>query len=218
MMTALMRHLPVMSAEELVRCLVATSRIGLVDQQFLVAIFHYLRKRRADLEAPEVIACIWSVYTLGYCRARFRRTLGYVLAKHVRLWNLSARSLCNILPALSEYGFWERLPLSLRHSIWRLASDEMRGSASMPPPREPRQEKSDNEWTLPKVEPGMFRHPHHYRRRRFLSRQHGIELLKDDPRQERWDERADLREMATVRDRPTGVTALEDFVSIIQKL
>merc|ERR1712232_1053032 len=73
--TALIDHLPDMDASELTRVLLATSRVGLVHKPLLLPLFLRLRALRDDLSAAEVLSCIWSVYTLGYCKPKFRRSL-----------------------------------------------------------------------------------------------------------------------------------------------
>ena len=60
-----------------------------------------------------------------------RRSLGHLLMTNVRRGKIPARVLLDVLPALNEFGYWERLPGSLRRSIWRLASEDMRQTCEM---------------------------------------------------------------------------------------
>jgi len=161
-------------AAELPRVLLATAKAELVFKPLLLPLFLAIRRVRQQLTAPEVVSCIWSLYTLDFCKPKFRRTLGERLLHHVKNREIAPRALSDVLPALSTFGYWERLPNSLRRSIWRLSSEELRRYAT-PPPQKPStmsralvnpptweevQKKADDRdkgWRLPSIEKNFFR-------------------------------------------------------------
>lgn len=75
-----------MTASELAHALVATANAEMLHTQFLLPLFLAIRQRRDELSGAEVISCIWSVFTLGFCKPKFRRTLCYRLLHHVQTY------------------------------------------------------------------------------------------------------------------------------------
>eukprot|EP00929_Paragymnodinium_shiwhaense_P086517 TRINITY_DN47016_c0_g2_i1.p1 TRINITY_DN47016_c0_g2~~TRINITY_DN47016_c0_g2_i1.p1 ORF type:complete len:1008 (+),score=256.97 TRINITY_DN47016_c0_g2_i1:134-3157(+) len=233
-------------ASELTRALLATAKAELLHKPLLRPLFWAIRRAREKLTAAEVVSCIWSVHTLKFCKKKFRRTLGERLLHFVKKREISARALSDILPALSAYGFWERLPGSLRRSIWRLSSDELRRGASpppkpnmsmnrasfKPPTAEEVQRKADERdkaWKLAGIEKGYFR-------RRFRPGSDGKHLVavtehlepapgnpEDRERREREEERAAMRQSLEESgqigpDGYRGTTAIEEFVEMVKRM
>eukprot|EP00927_Polykrikos_kofoidii_P066592 TRINITY_DN62163_c0_g1_i1.p1 TRINITY_DN62163_c0_g1~~TRINITY_DN62163_c0_g1_i1.p1 ORF type:complete len:1087 (-),score=149.53 TRINITY_DN62163_c0_g1_i1:130-3285(-) len=221
-------HIPALAADgrasDLARGLLATSRAQLVHKPLLLPMFMAIRRTRKSLVAEDVVSCIWSVYNLGFCKKKFRRTLGSSLLFHVKGRRIAPRTLRDILPALSHFGFWERLPAPLRRSVWRLASEKLRQGATPPPPeppifpREEKEEEADN-WLLPRITKGFFR-KRIKQDRHVLNYRHQIESLAPDPDKERAKERKEEREFIerTRGVTPSGRTAVEDFVALVKRL
>lgn len=217
-MDAMAPHLPNLGATELARCLLATARVEVVHEPFLMPLFQQLRQRRGQLSAPDVVSCIWSVHMLGFCAPKFRRTLGFVLLRHVKARKVAARTFRDLLPALVQLGFWERLPNSLRRSVWRLASDELRRGVSPPPsPRlkaaQGGEAAKPKPWRLPAIESIRQR----CRRDRRADQQSGAEVPKGRHEQE-LRERQEERELAEERPPTDGRTAVSDFISLVRRL
>jgi len=218
-MTAMSAHLPGMEAPELAPCLLATARVGIVHKPLLLPLFHRIHKLRGQLRASEVVSCIWSVHLLGFCKPKLRRSLGFVFLEQVRKRRVPARMICDVLPALSHLGYWERLPLSLQRSVWRLAEEDVRQSiAEPPPPRQPpaHDGEASRPWCLPRITPGLFRRR---ARGRIVSRLHQLESVAADPREEQWREDREERELAEEHGpQPTGRSAVDDFVRMVRRL
>mmetsp|Transcript_175197 Transcript_175197/g.561871 ORF Transcript_175197/g.561871 Transcript_175197/m.561871 type:complete len:1008 (-) Transcript_175197:465-3488(-) len=221
LMDVMSDHLPQMDAPELSRCLVGTARFEIVHRPFLIPLFHYLRQVRERLAPNEVTSSIWTVYSLGFCKPKFKRTLGFMLMEHAKERRLSARLLCDILPALGHFGFWDRLPLLLRLSIWRLATDDQRQGLTPPPPPQSPRDVAQAEgapvapklWRLPTLRKGFFR-----RRGHLLSRGQQLESLKPnvvkEEDKEKEAERAIVRESKAVG----GAKAVADFITMVKRL
>jgi len=218
-MAALSKQFPDMAGSELARCLLATARLELVHKPFLLPLFNELRWKRRELDANEVVSCIWSVYTLGYCKPKFRRMLGTRLTISVSKRDIPARTLRDILPALSHLGYWERLPDSLRRSVWRLADEDLRQCATPPPstPTVPRDLQSE-EWRLPSLEKGLFR-KRLRRGEHVFSKEHMLENMLPDSRKEAKREKKEEKKILTEAGvLPTGQTAVKDFITMVQRL
>lgn len=224
-MDALHYAFPLMDAGELSRCLVATAKAKMMHKPFLLPLFHYLRKAREDLTTGEIVSSIWAVHSLGFCKPDLRRSLGHLLMTNVRRGKIPARVLLDVLPALNEFGYWERLPGSLRRSIWRLASEDMRRGLSAPPAfQAPRPQDGDllstdnwkQNWRLPVLTPGLVKR---WQRRKTLSELHQMQSL-DTVGEEASGELKEQEEFARMHgsESGSGQSAMDDFVEMLRKV
>ncbi|CAK0867158.1 unnamed protein product [Prorocentrum cordatum] len=220
LMSALRPHVPRMGVAELGQCLLAAARVEIVHMPLLSPLYDRIRIHGDLLDPSEVLSCIWAVYLLGFCTGRLKRKLCAALLAHVRRERAPAGALRDVLPALGWLGFWERLPNSLRRSVWRMAGDDLRRCVSEPPPPpEPGAALSkEKAWRLPKLK-SMSEHL----RLKRLSRAHQLEALKVSAVQRRKQElveerEADLAEADELGERPPAPTAVDQFIQMVRRL
>lgn len=221
LLAVMAEHVPQMNAAELSRCLAGAANMGAVHKPLLLPLFHHIHKAREWLTASEVTTCIAAVYSLGYCKPKFRRTLGYMLMEHVNEHRLPARDLCNLLPALGYFGYWKRLSNSLRRSVWRLASEEQRQGMTPPPPPQNPQEMAreagglvaPQEWRLPTIRKGFFRQRTHLLSRSQQMAKLRLSHVKEEDKAKQ-AERQVIDEVAP----PNAAKAVADFISLVKRL
>lgn len=224
-MELLAGHFPEMDGAALSRCLLATARLELAHKPFLVPLIKRIRKQREELSAADVVSCIWSIYILDFCGPRFQRSIRTMLLERVKKQEVAARTLRDVLPALGHLQIWERLPNSLRRSVWRLAGDELRKGLAAPPPAMPPKPPSDvpafaKPWCLPPLESFKKR-----LKRSIANRKLRLdEAARSGADQERIQERAEERDLEarlTEEDDAKGAppkSAVDDFIQLVRRL
>lgn len=210
-------QLPNMNTSELVRCLLAVTRMGTLHRPFLDNLCLRLRDQRDTLSPSDVVSCVYAIHSLGsgrgYYNHKFRRSLRGVLSKHTRLHAIPARTIRDVLPAVGRLGMWRRLPESLRRSVWKMASDDLRQYVDEPPPK-PEWVAKDKAWRLPSISKDNFR-----RRGRMLSRAQLLESVAEDLKAKELQAKAEERKVQEqVGAQVTGTSATQDFVTMIRRL
>eukprot|EP00439_Symbiodinium_sp_Y106_P058788 s1545_g8.t1 len=189
--------IPAMDTAELTRCVVACARCHLVHEPFLRPVFQAIREKREELSPNDVLACCWAISAMGFYTPKFRRSLGFMLPAmaHVKAWRIPASKLRDLLPALNELGYWQRLPGSLQRAVWRIAGEDLRRGVPTPPsamegasPEERRRAMEEalpwkSGWKLPSIQPGLLRRKHG-QESRMVSRSQEIQSLEVDPWQD----------------------------------
>lgn len=236
---AVAADIPAMDTAELTRCIVACARSHLVHEPFLRPVFQAIREKREELSPNDVLACCWAISAMGFYTPKFRRSLGFMLMAHVKAWRIPASRLRDLLPALNELGYWQRLPGSLQRAVWRIAGEDLRRGVPTPPsamegasPEEKRRATEEalpwkSSWKLPSIQPGLLRR-RHGQESRMVSRSQEIQSLEVDPWQGRRNRRKQEQELENKREdqveevaEAAGTqppTPVESFVRLVRRL